>query len=357
MLVFALGGAPALALGLIEGVSDAAAAFCKLAGGRLADRLGRLKPATAAGYVVTGVAIPAIGLATAWWQMLVLRTIGWCGRGLRNPMRDTLLVRSIPEGDRGRAFGVERAMDQAGAVLAPLIVIAMLRAGVSVQRVVLWAIVPGLLAALALIVLVRERAGPGSGSAAPAPDSGPATATFRKFLTALFVFGAGDFAKTLLVLWAFGQSLAIGAGSGYAAPILLYAGFNAVTVVAALAGGRASDAVGRKPVLVFGYAIGALAAAVPVFVPASLGAGAAALALSGILVGIEEAVERAWAADLAPQGRHGRAFGRVHAVNGVGDLVASVLVGGLWEAAGPPVAFGAAAVLMAAGTLMIARIR
>ena len=69
--------------------------------------------------------------------------------------------------------------------------------------------------------------------------------------------------------------------------------------------------------------------------PASIPAAAVALALSGILVGIEEAVERAWAADLAPEGRRGRAFGWVHAVNGVGDLVASVLVGGLWAVAGP----------------------
>ena len=151
------------------------------------------------------------------------------------------------------------------------------------------------------------------------------------------MFGSGDFAKTLLVLWAIGTSVEVGHAAGYAVPILLYAGFNVVTVVAALAGGRLSDSLGRKRVLTFGYAVGAAAAVVPVVVPASIPAAAVALGLSGILVGIEEAVERAWAADLAPEGRHGRAFGWVHAVNGVGDLVASVLVGGLWALVGPSV--------------------
>jgi MFS family permease len=358
LLVLAFGGVPALALGLIEGVSDAAAAFCKLAGGSLADRLRRLKPATVGGYVLTGVAIPAIGLATAWWHVLVLRAAGWCGRGFRNPMRDTLLVRSVPAESRGRAFGVERAMDQCGAVLAPLIVIVFLREHVPVDRIILWAIVPGLLAAVAMAVLVRERP-----REKPADDVGsrrvPALASlppaFRRFLLALLVFGSGDFAKTLLVLWAVGEAISITPDSGYTTPILLYAGFNAVTVVAALAGGRLSDHLGRRPVLVTGYAVGVLAALVPVVLTASVPAAALALGLSGVLVGVEESVERAWAADLAPEGKRGRAFGWVHAVNGIGDLIASALVGGLWAAAGARVAFGAAALLMIAGALLMGR--
>lgn len=343
---------------MIEGVSDAAAAFCKLFGGRLADRLARLKPATVGGYILTGVAIPAIGLATSWWQVMALRTAGWCGRGLRNPMRDTLLVRSVPAAARGRAFGVERAMDQCGAVLAPLVVILLLQNRMSVDRIILWAIVPGLLAAIAMMVLVRERPrlpAPVEGRAGSIPALASLPPQFRRFLLALFVFGSGDFAKTLLVLWALGQGVSI-ADSGYTTPILLYAGFNAVTVVAALVGGRLSDALGRRRVLVAGYAAGVLGALVPVVAPASVAAAAVALALSGVLVGIEESVERAWAADLSVEGKRGRAFGWVHTVNGIGDLIASGLVGGLWWAVGAPVAFGVAALLMAAGAFLAARV-
>jgi MFS family permease len=359
LIVLTLGGAPALALGVIEGVSDAASALCKLAGGRLADRLRRLKPATVGGYLVTGIAVPAIGLATSWWQVLGLRTLGWCGRGLRNPMRDTLLVRSIPAEVRGRAFGIERAMDQCGAVLAPLVVILLLRSHLTVDGIVLWSLVPGLLAALAMAVLVRE----------PRRDSQPVhdasglvalaalPSSFRRLLVALLVFGSGDFAKTLLVFWAVGESVEIASVATYTRPILLYAGFNAVTVVAALAGGHLSDRLGRRPVLLAGYACGVASALVPVALPASTASAILALGLAGLQVGIEDSVERAWAADLAPEGKRGRAFGWVHAVNGVGDLVASALVGGLWALAGPRFAFGAAAALMAAGVLLMARFR
>jgi MFS family permease len=110
-------------------------------------------------------------------------------------------------------------------------------------------------------------------------------------------------------------------------------------------------------VLVAGYATGVLGAVVPVILPASIPAAALALTLSGVLVGVQEAVERAWAADLSPDGKRGRAFGWVHAVNGIGDLVASALVGGLWWLAGPRLAFGVAAALMAAGAVMVARLR
>jgi MFS family permease len=358
LLVLMLGGAPALALGLIEGVSDALSAFCKLAGGQLADRLRRLKPATIAGYAATGVAMPAIGLAAAWWHVLLLRTLAWCGRGFRSPIRDALFTRSVPAARRGRAIGVERAMDQAGAVAAPLLVILLLREGVSVPNVVLLSIIPGLLAVLTLLALVREEPrAPARAREPGVPDLGTLPGSFRRLLVALLVFGSGDFAKTLLVLWALGENARITESAALTGAILLYAGFNAVTIVSALFGGRLSDRFGRRRVLVVGYAAGVAAAAVPVFLDPSFAAGAVALAFAGVVVGIEESVERAWAADLAPEGRRGRAFGWIHATNGVGDMIASGLVGGIWALAGPSVAFGAAAGLMAAGTLLITRVR
>jgi MFS family permease len=188
----------------------------------------------------------------------------------------------------------------------------------------------------------------------PAVQSLPKS--FKRFLAALFVFGSGDFAKNLLVLWAIGTTVSIATRGSVTLAILLYAGFNLVTVVAALVGGRLSDHFGRKRVLLFGYACGVIGGACPVvFAPSAL-TGAIALGLSGVLVGIEEAVERAWAADLAPEGKRGRAFGYVHTLNGVGDFVASALIGGLWAAFGARIAFGVAAVLMAVGALLLARL-
>ncbi len=351
-------GAPPLGLGLVEGTSDAASAFVKLKAGRIADSLRRLKPATAAGYLLTGFAIPAIAAATAWWHVLVLRTAAWMGRGFRSPLRDTLLVRAVPEDRRGAAFGLERAMDQTGALLAPLAVVALAALGLHESRILILTLIPGLLAPLCLGLLVRESPRPAA-AAAPtgaAPAISPPAGDLRRLLEALLVFGSGDFAKTLLVLWSLGDQAAFDAAT-LTTGAFLYAGFNGVTVVAAAAGGRLSDTLGRRPVLLFGYVAGTAAAVVPVLCPPSLAAGAIALLLSGILVGIEESVERAWASDLVPGGRRGRAFGLVHATNGIGDLIASALVGILWTAIGPRPAFGVAALLMAAGCVLTARLR
>lgn len=352
-------GAPPIALGLVEGASDAAATFAKIAGGELADRLRRLKPWCVAGYLLTGLAVPAIAWTTSWGAVLALRSLAWVGRGFRSPLRDTLLVGAVAPERRGAAFGLERAMDQLGALAAPLLAIALIAAGLAQRTVIALAVVPGVLAALALAAFVRERehAPRAAGRERDAAGDGGAQRRFRRLLLALAVFGSGDFAKTLLVLWALGPGVAAGGvEAGHVTlGLALYAGFNLVTIGAAWLGGRLSDRVGRKRVLVTAYALGAAGALVPVLAAPTIGAAGLALALSGALVGTEEAVERAWAADLAPGGRSGRAFGLVHATNGVGDLVASALVGGLWTIYGAEVAFGSAAAVMGVGAWLASR--
>jgi MFS family permease len=354
-------GAPPASLGLIEGVSDGAATFTKLLGGRLADRLRRLKPPAIAGYVLTGLAMPAISIAGGWGSVLVLRTLAWLGRGVRAPLRDTLLDRAVAPHQRGRAFGLERAMDQVGAVVAPLTASLLLHFAFGIRTIMALAVVPGVTAALIVALAVRERARPGQHGAAQADaPSGaghrPLPGSFKRMLVALGVFGSGDFAKTLLVLWALGPAAGRLNPGAISVAVLLYAGFNLMTVLAAWLGGRASDTVGRKPVLVTAYAVGCLSSMVPVLARPSLASAALALGLAGLLVGTEEAVERAWAADLTPQGRRGWAFGLVHMTNGIGDFVASVAVGALWTAFGARIAFATAAALMVLGTLMTAAV-
>lgn len=356
-------GAPPAALGLVEGVSDGVATVAKLAGGRLADRLRRLKPAAAAGYVLTALAMPAVALARSWLAVLLLRAIGWVGRGFRSPLRDTLLSRAAPPAFRGRAFGLERAMDQVGAVAAPLLLAGLALAGGSPRLAVAWSVVPGIACLALLMTCVREHPLPASGASAGGAAAGERgadppqrlPAPCRRVLAAVAVFGCGDFAKTLFVLWALGARPDLSPAGMLSRGALLYAAFTAVTVVAAWLGGRASDRVGRGPVLVSAYAVGAAAALAPLLAPPSVLAAVAALVASGWLVGVEEAVEKAWIADASPPQWRGRAFGWLHALNGAGDLVASAGVGLLWTAVSPKAAFGAAAAVMGAGALLAAR--
>ncbi len=350
-------GASPIALGVIEGASDALSAVAKLWGGRIADRARRLKHTTLLGYLLTTLAIPCIALARSWPFIAVLKTVGWIGRGFRSPLRDTLLVRAVHPGARGRAFGLERALDQTGAAIAPIAVFLLVSLSLDLRTIIALSVLPGIVAVSLLGAFVREhprpfaREAPGSGSA-PQPLGAP----MKRFLAAVALFGCGDFAKTLLVLWALGATAGSIDPTVVGAGVLLYGWFNLVTVGAAWGGGRLSDRVGRRPVLVASYLVGAAGAAVPVLSAPGWVAGAVAVGLSGLLVGAEESVERAWAADLAG-GRHGRAFGLLHTINGVGDLVASAGVGMLWAWKGPAVAFGAAAALMTAGALLTTTIR
>ena len=106
-----------VALGLIEGVADAVASLIKLWSGRHSDIMrGRRKGLAVAGYTLSNIARPLLGLAGSWPVLLVLRSIDRVGKGLRSAPRDALVADATPTGMHGYAFGYHRALDNAGAV-------------------------------------------------------------------------------------------------------------------------------------------------------------------------------------------------------------------------------------------------
>src|SRR5579863_5533426 len=224
-------GAPAAALGIIEGVSDGLSSFAKLAGGFVADHPAWRKPAGILGYLTTALTTFGYAFAQSWPVVLLLRAVGWMGRGSRGPARDTLLAAAVAPGQEGRAFGFERAMDTLGAVLGPLSATVLL--GVLGFRGLLrWTLLPGLMAALAFVFLV-----PGA-KRAEGHEAHAATASFTSrvaqlpkgfwhFLAGVFAHGIGDFAPTLLILRA-NQILApqVGAGRAAAISVGLYTFYN-----------------------------------------------------------------------------------------------------------------------------------
>ena len=159
-------GAPASALGLIEGVADGLAGAARLGGGALADDPDRRRAVAVGGYTTTAVLSGPIGAATAVWQVAVLRAGAWTARGLRVPARNALLADVVPAGAYGRAFGFERAMDNLGAIGGPLLALGLV-ALVGVRSAILLSIIPGLLAALAIVYAIGHIQRPTIGERVP----------------------------------------------------------------------------------------------------------------------------------------------------------------------------------------------
>lgn len=158
-------GVPAAALGLIEGVADAVASFTKMFAGYIADRLGHRKAMVMVGYAMTPIGQALIALAMGWPLILLGRIVSWFGKGLRGPLRDAIVIQAITSETRGRAFGFHRGMDSLGAVVGPLLGVALLGwaqglptgGGAGPFRLVFWlTLVPGALAVLAFLFFVRD---------------------------------------------------------------------------------------------------------------------------------------------------------------------------------------------------------
>ena len=140
------------ALGLIEGVADFLVSLSKLAGGVAGHKLRRKRPLTALGYLVTAVATSAMGFATTALSLVTLRSAAWIGRGFRGPLRDFLLSDAVATTHYGRAYGLERAGDMRGAVAGPLVASLLVWGGAELRVLILWTLVPGLLAAASVFL-------------------------------------------------------------------------------------------------------------------------------------------------------------------------------------------------------------
>ena len=364
-------GVPAAFLGIIEGIADAVASFTKLAAGYISDRLGIRKSLVVVGYGLTPLGQALIALAAGWPLILLGRVVSWFGKGLRGPLRDTIISESITAETRGRAFGFHRAMDTTGAVVGPTLGVVFLGWAQSWHstepaypfRFVFWlTLIPGILSVLSFALLVKDdRTLPNKvlrfwSSLRQLPPS------FRRFLTAVGLFGIGDFSHTLLILGAT-QLLTPQLGVVQAAQIagLLYVLRNVTQTVCSYPIGALADRVGHRVVLLGGYALGSLTAILMAiaflanlsFIPIL----AAIFIVAGIYVAVQEALEPSLVAEFVPESIRSTGYGALGTVNGVGKLVSSAGVGLLWTAVSPIVAFGVAAGVMFAGTLAMAHVR
>jgi len=349
-------GAPPAALGIVEGVADAISSFAKMGSGYFSDKSGIRKPIAVAGYVLTAIAAASFGLARSWGHVLIGRTLGWFGRGIRNPVRDAILTESTVPEAYGKTFGFERALDTAGAILGPLAALWLITF-LSYRQIFLLTLAPGMIAVLLFAFVVKAKfraANPVLTFRTSLKNLPP---RFKLFLVAVGIFGVGDFAHTLLILRATQVLTPANPLDAGKLAISLYVVHNVIYALGSYPLGSLGDRIGKKRVLVGGYIIGGTMS-VGLMLPASSYAYLALLfVLGGFYIAIQDALERAFAADLLPEGLRGTGYGALATVNGIGDFVSSTLVGLLWTAVTPAAGFGMAAALMLFGAVLLSRLR
>ena len=338
-LTSVLGGSAA-ALGLIEGVSDALTGTMKVIGGPLANDPARRRRLATGGYIVTAAATAAIGFATAVWQVGVLRALAWAARGVRSPARDALLGSLARPHTFGRAFGLERAGDNLGAVVGPLLAAALV-AWLGLRPAIWFAFVPGMLAAVAIIFAAREARALTTGARRPIRLNVQRLrrAGIGRPLLPVLLFECGNLATTLLILRATYLFTTLGFANAASLAILLYAGHNAVAALIALPGGLWLDRVGPRRVFASGaiayvlaYGLIALASIHWVFALAGF-------LLAGAGIGLAETAESALIVRILPDELRGSGFGVVGGIQAVGNIVGTVVAGALYATVSPATAF------------------
>jgi MFS family permease len=352
-------GAAAAWLGAIEGVADGLASFAKMGSGFYTDKLARRKPIAVIGYLVTAVGTASFGLATAAWQVLAARSLAWFGRGVRTPIRKALLAAAVTKETYGRAFGFERMMDTVGAIIGPATALVLVTLFAhNYRRVFLCTLIPGAAAALLIWLLVQEKERKRVSHISFGERLRALPPAYRRFLLAAGLFGAGDFAPTLLILLAT-QKLtpSLGAAAAASWAIGFYILRNVFNAAFAPVAGWLADHFNKSLVLAAGYGLAAVMAVLIIAAPMNVWLLGLVFVLAGIYVALEETLEDSFCAELVAEEHHGMAFGVLATVNGAGDFLSSVVVGALWTAFGTSVAFGYSAVLFAAGALLVLRAR
>ncbi len=327
------------ALGLIEGVAEATASLLKLFSGVIVDRTRRAKPWVVWGYALAGFARPLIAFTTSWFGVALLRFADRVGKGLRSSPRDALLAASVAPEARGLAFGLHRAMDNAGAVVGPLVAALLLGLGWTLQEVILFAVIPAV-ACLVMALLLRE---PPTTEHLPRPQAfswrlAGLPPAFKRYLVVLGLFTLGNASNMFLLLRA--REL----GLPEAQVPLVWAAVSLVAMLFSTPLSALSDRVGRVRLIVVGWlAYGAFYLGLGLLPPGTPLALFGLFAFYGIFMAATEGVEKALVADLAPSALRGTAFGWFNLTAGLLLLPASLLFGVLYEGLGPLVAFAAAA--------------
>ncbi len=349
-LTTVFGATPAL-VGVIEGIAESLASLLKVFSGYATDKYRKKKPIAFLGYATGLVYKVALIFAGSWVGILGARVIDRFGKGIRTAPRDVLVSESSDSKKLGQSFGLHKALDMAGSAAGILVAFFIMKASngeFAYKRIFLLSCIPAV-ASLFVFTAIKETSKPRESKAPLNVFRGLKNldSQLKLYLVVAFVFTLGNSSNTFLLL------RAGNVGFDSASVVLLYFLYNIVSSLLAIPLGKMSDRIGRKRVLVAGYATFALvyagfawAANKPMLI--------AAFALYGVFTAMTAGVERAFIAEIAPKELKGTMLGLHSTVVGIALLPASVIAGLLWNAFGPVVPFAFGASLSLAAALILA---
>jgi len=344
-------GAAGTIVGLVGGLSEGADAIFRIFSGWFSDKIGKRKFLAVLGYSISTISKPFLYLASSWGVVLAVRFMDRVGKGIRTSSRDALIADSTSDEERGKGFGLHRAMDSAGAfiglALAALIVYLVQGAGTieiglgTFRWLVLGGIIPAILAVIILQSFVRERRREGQAvnygtRMTLSGIKGSFDTRFWIFIVIMILFTLGNSSDFFVILRA--QNL----GAPCIQVVLMLVLFNAVYASFSLPMGILSDKLGRKRIIILGWFVYALAY-LGFALSSSLWHIWLLFVLYGVYYGIAEGVVKAFVADMAPAEKRGTAYGLLQGVVGLSLVAASVIAGVLWDKVGAaaPFYFGA----------------
>jgi len=347
-------GASKTTISLIEGIAESTASLLKAFSGLWSDKLGKKKPFMIIGYGLTALITPRYALATVPVHVLIFRFIERIGKGLRAAPRDSLISASTTKGESGKNFGFQKAMDNSGAILGPLIAFLLLSmVNISFKNLFLLSAIPALLGVLSIVLLVKET---------PLKTVTPASPIYERpvgnnlfillpkrfwyFLAVVFLFSLSNSTDALLLV----KTAESGVKQEYVP--FFYMIFSVVSVLFAIPAGKWSDKTGRTLLITAGYAIYAVTyfffgffnspgMLIPLFV------------FYGLYSALTDGNQKALISDLVPPELKGTAFGIYHAVLGISLLPASLIAGTLYDKVNTSAPFYFGALMALAAVVML----
>lgn len=346
-LFLSLIGATGVAIGLIEGASETTASLIKVVSGWYSDKSDKRKPFITGGYGLSSLIKPLLVVAGTPFQVLWIKIAERVGKGIRSAPRDALIADSTASNVRGKAYGFHKAMDTAGALLGPIITLAIILVVVaeeeSLYRLIFAvAVIPAILGVLVILLFVREK----ERSSKP-----PSRKTFRKGLRSLgrpfwllmavvVTFYIGEISYAFFILRVedinstlFHDLVPASVDPEIVQAILLYILYNAVFLITAIPAGSLSDRLGRRPVILAAFGLFA-ASSVAMAYAGHLAVLAMGFIMFGVYKGASEGVFKAYVIDVVPSDLRATALGAFHTAVGLVMLPGGIIAGLLWDSVG-----------------------